>query len=198
MLLLMLSSPGFGTEPGPARTVLVLGDSISAAYGIQREQGWVTLLDERLKTLNPAHRVINASVSGDTTGGGLARLPDALALHEPDIVVIELGGNDALRGYPVDRIARNLDAMTTQVSEVGAKVVIAGMQIPPNYGPRYTESFFSAFADVAQRHQATLIPFLLDGIATDEGLMQGDGIHPTAAAQPRILDNVWPLLAPLL
>jgi len=187
-----------GTETTPARTVLVLGDSISAAYGIQREQGWVALLEGRIRARNPASRVVNASVSGETTGGGLARLRDALALHTPDIVLIELGGNDALRGYPIARIRDNLTAIASQANAAGAKVVLAGMQIPPNYGPRYTSGFHETFIDVAARNDATLIPFLLDGVATDADLMQPDGIHPTAAAQGRILENVWSVLEPLL
>jgi acyl-CoA thioesterase-1 len=178
--------------------VLVLGDSISAAYGIQRDQGWVALLEARLKTLNPGHAVVNASVSGDTTGGGRARLPQALALHAPDIVVIELGGNDALRGYPIDRIRGNLSAMAKAAIDAGARVIVAGMQIPPNYGPRYTQGFARTFVEIAERYDVSLVPFLLDGIATDAALMQADGIHPTAAAQPQILENLWPQLAPLL
>ncbi|NJN50498.1 MAG: arylesterase [Gammaproteobacteria bacterium] len=196
----MVAAPAFAmdSDPARARTVLVVGDSISAAYGIQRSEGWVALLEARLLALNPRHRVVNASVSGDTTGGGLTRLPDALALHSPDIVVIELGGNDALRGYPIDRIRGNLDRMAALCIEAGAKVIIAGMQIPPNYGSRYTTGFHASFAEVAERRDAVLIPFLLEGIATEADLMQQDGIHPTAAAQSRILDNLWPALVPLV
>ncbi len=178
-----------------AGTVLVVGDSISAAYGIQTEQGWVRLLQERL---GPRARVVNASISGDTTGGGLARLERTLAVHRPDIVIIELGGNDGLRGYPVERIRANLQAMTEAVLAFGATPVLAGMHIPPNYGPRYTEAFHQAFADVAAATGAALVPFLLEGVATDAALMQRDGIHPNANAQQRLLDNVWPVLDPLL
>ncbi len=176
----------------------MIGDSISAGYGIQRNEGWVALLETRAAALQPPHKVVNASISGDTTGGGLARLPRALEIHQPDVVVIELGGNDALRGYPVERIESNLDAMTTLAKDAGAAVIVLGMEIPPNYGARYTQAFHAIYADVANRHSAALVPFLLDGIATDDALMQADGIHPTAAAQPRLLDNVWPALKALL
>jgi acyl-CoA thioesterase-1 len=201
-LLLVAATQGHGSinaSPAPgSRTVLVLGDSISAAYGIQRDEGWVALLEQRLKQLNPEHTVINASVSGETTGGGLARLPAALARHTPDIVVIELGGNDALRGYPVASIEQNIDRMATIVRESGAEPVIVGMHIPPNYGPRYTDAFHRLFAAVAERHGAAYVPFLLDGVATEAGLMQEDGIHPTAAAQRTMLENAWATLSALL
>ena len=143
-------------------------------------------------------KVINASISGDTTSGGLARLPRTLAEHEPDVVVIELGGNDGLRGYPVANIRENLLAMTKAVAAAGAKPLLAGMRIPPNYGPRYAEAFHAMYGEIAAETGAALVPFLLEGVATDRALMQEDGIHPTAAAQGRLLDNVWPALAPLL
>jgi acyl-CoA thioesterase-1 len=199
LLLAAAPAPAASADTLPdARTVLVLGDSISAAYGIQREDGWVALLEHRLKALNPAHAVVNASVSGETTAGGLARLPDALARHQPDIVVIELGGNDALRGYPIARIESNLDRMAELAIAAGARAVIAGMRIPPNYGPRYTSGFHALFSDVAARHGAAIVPFLLDGIAAEHALMQDDGIHPTAAAQTRILENAWSAIESLL
>jgi len=178
--------------------VLVLGDSISAGYGIQRELGWVALLEGRLASEALPYRVVNASISGDTTGAGLARLPKALEVHTPDIVIIELGGNDALRGYPIADIRRNLTEITEAAQASGAQVVIAGMQIPPNYGPRYTTAFYEVFPEVAAATGAALVPFLLDGVATDEQLMQDDGIHPTADAQPQLLANVWPVVAGLL
>ena len=174
-------------------TVLVVGDSISASYGIQSEQGWVYLLRERL---GDAAEVVNASISGDTTGGGLARLPRTLAEHQPDVVIIELGGNDGLRGYPIANIRANLLAMTQAVIAAGAAPILAGMQIPPNYGPRYTGAFHAVYEDVAKATGAALVPFLLEGVATDRELMQRDGIHPTAQAQGRLLDNVWQVLAP--
>lgn len=175
-------------------TVLVFGDSISAGYGIQREQGWVALLAERL----PDWRVINASVSGETTGGGLARLPEALARHDPDLVILELGGNDALRGYPVSRIRDNLSEMVRLARAEADEVLLLGMQIPPNYGPRYTREFAEAFQEVAESESVALVPFFLEQVALEPALMQDDGIHPTAAAQPLLLDAVWPTLAPLL
>ncbi len=197
-LVLLASAATAAQTPTEAKTILVIGDSISAAYGIQRDAGWVALLQERVLKRQPPVRVVNASISGDTTGGALARLPRALALHEPDIVIIELGGNDALRGYPVDRIEANLDEMVALAQRSGAAVIVVGMEIPPNYGPRYTQAFHAVFADVAIRAHARLVPFLLDGVATNTALMQADGIHPTAAAQPRLLDNVWPILQSLL
>ncbi|MEE4361365.1 MAG: arylesterase [Pseudomonadales bacterium] len=179
-------------------TILVLGDSISAAYGIEPEQGWVKLLEKRLAERSATVRVVNASVSGETTGGGLARLPDALSRNRPDVVIIELGGNDGLRGYPIARIRSNLATMVTLAQDSGARVLLVGMQIPPNYGARYTEAFHGTFAEIAERDAVALVPFLLDGVATDPALMQGDGIHPTAEAQPALLDNLWPALQTLL
>ena len=172
-------------------TVLVVGDSISASYGIQSHEGWVHLLRERL---DGAAKVVNASISGDTTGGGLARLPRTLAEYEPDVVVIELGGNDGLRGYPIANIRANLLAMTQAVIAAGAEPVLAGMQIPPNYGPRYTGAFHAMYREVAEATGAALVPFLLEGVATDRELMQRDGIHPTAQAQGQLLDNAWEVL----
>jgi len=182
----------------PQPTLLVLGDSISAAYGIQREQGWVTHLETRLAALDPAWRVVNASVSGETTGGGLARLPAALDAHDPAVVVIELGGNDALRGYPLPRIQENLDDLVRLARDAGREVLLVGMQIPPNYGPRYSQGFAAMFQDVAKRHAVPLVPFLLEEVALAPGMMQDDGIHPTADAQLLLLDTLWPHLEPLL
>jgi acyl-CoA thioesterase-1 len=198
LLLLAVSAALAAQTPIEAKTILVIGDSISAGYGIQRNQGWVALLESRVAALQPPHKVVNASISGDTTGGALARLPRTLEIHKPDVVIIELGGNDALRGYPVERIESNLDAMTGLAKDAGASVVVVGMEIPPNYGTRYTQAFHAIYADVAKRTGAALVPFLLDGVATDDALMQADGIHPTAAAQERLLDNVWPALKSLL
>jgi len=198
LLLLAVSAALAAQTPIEAKTILVIGDSISAGYGIQRDQGWVALLESRVAALHPPHKVVNASISGDTTGGALARLPRTLEVHKPDVVIIELGGNDALRGYPVERIENNLDAMAGLAKNAGASVVVLGMEIPPNYGARYTQAFHAIYADVAKRTGAALVPFLLDGVATDDALMQADGIHPTAAAQARLLDNVWPALKSLL
>lgn len=184
--------------PARAGTVLVLGDSISAAYGMDTDQGWVRLLERRLQRLDPEFAVVNMSLSGETTGGGLARLPDALRRHEPDVVIIELGGNDGLRGYPIDRIHANLSRMVTLSEDAGALVLLAGMHIPPNYGQRYVDAFHQIFHDLANKHEVSLVPFLLEGVATHPDLMQRDGIHPTADAQPLLLDNLWPVLERML
>lgn len=185
-----------GAETGP--TILVLGDSISAGYGIQREQGWVHQLRSRVAGEGRGWQVVNASVSGETTGGGLARLPEALDDHDPDVVIIELGGNDGLRGYPIARIRDNLTRLVELARHAGSRVLLVGMRIPPNYGPRYTRAFAAVFEDVAEAQDVALVPFLLDGVALRPGLMQRDGIHPTAAAQALLLDTIWPELAPLL
>lgn len=181
-----------------APVILVFGDSLSAAYGIREEQGWVTLLQERLARENLPHRVVNASVSGETSSGGLARLPAALEAHQPDLVILELGGNDGLRGLPIRTLQDNLQTMITLSKQAGARVLLVGIQIPPNYGPRYTEPFARIYPTLAERESLPLVPFLIDGIAQQPELMQNDGIHPTAEAQSMVLDNVWPLLKPLL
>ena len=180
----------------PSKTLLVFGDSLSAAYGIPEEQSWVNLLRERLGS---AYEVVNTSSSGETTQGGLARIGKTLEVYEPDIVIIELGGNDGLRGLPITAIRDNLLAMTEAVIAAGAEPVLAGMLMPPNLGPRYTEAFERVYVDVAEATGAALVPFLLDGVAaTEEGLMLPDGIHPSAAAQERLVENVWEVLAPLV
>jgi acyl-CoA thioesterase-1 len=179
-----------------ARTVLVLGDSISAGYGVPTGAGWVDLLARELEA-GGTHRVVNASISGETTEGGKLRLPALLAEHRPVVVIVELGGNDGLRGFPLAVTRANLEAIVVAAGASGARVLLAGMRIPPNYGPRYTEGFHALFAELAKTHDAALVPFLLDGIATLPDAMQADGIHPTAAAQPRILDNLRPALEPL-
>ncbi|MEZ5597824.1 MAG: arylesterase [Pseudomonadales bacterium] len=198
ILLLGLALLPFQAPLANAQTVLILGDSISAAYGIQREDGWVNLLQQRLANARPGTRVVNASVSGETTGGGLARLPAALAEHRPAIVVVELGGNDGLRGYPVKRARDNLAAMIDLVRGAGARPLLVGMRIPPNYGARYTQAFERMYADLADATQVPLVPFLLASVALNPALMQGDGIHPTAAAQPALLDTIWPFIDDLL
>lgn len=182
-------------EPGSinaATTILVLGDSISAAYGIQRSEGWVALLDREVKRLGSEHTVVNASISGETTGGGLARVDQALAAHEPDLVILELGGNDGLRGYPVPRIESNLATIIERSQAAGAEVVLVGMQIPPNYGPRYTQAFAQTFQTLAERYELPLVDRFLEEIALAGNLMQADGIHPTAAAQGILLNALWP------
>ncbi|MGD8497917.1 MAG: arylesterase [Chromatiales bacterium] len=178
--------------------LLVLGDSLSAAYGIAEDDGWVALLQRRLDTEGHDYRVVNASVSGETTDGGLARLPRALDVHRPSIVVVELGANDGLRGISLGEMRRNLLEITELSQASGARVLLVGMHLPPNYGPAYTERFHATFREVAVRKRIPLVPFLLDGVGTERSLMQDDGLHPTAAAQPRLLENVWVQLAPIL
>ena len=179
-------------------TVLVLGDSLSAAYGIRLEQGWVALLQDRLESKGYGHRVVNASSSGETTGGALARLPRALERHRPAVVVIELGGNDGLRGLPIADVRTNFESLIRLSRDSGASVLLIGMRIPPNYGPAYTKAFHDLFGELAEKHRLPLVPFFLDGIALEDSLMLEDGLHPNAAAQPRLLEMVWPKLKPLL
>jgi acyl-CoA thioesterase-1 len=178
--------------------ILVFGDSISAAYGMDQELGWVHLLSERFKKDKTPYRFVNASVSGETTGGGLVRLPKTLDIHQPDIVIIELGGNDGLRGYPISKIQDNLLALTRAAKAAGAKVLLVGMVLPPNYGQRYTQAFEKLFTEIALNQQIPVLPFLLDGVSTSQELLQRDGIHPTEEAQPLLVDEIWPLLEPLL
>jgi acyl-CoA thioesterase I len=187
----------------PARAeipvILVFGDSISAGYGLAHvEQGWVELLKTRLKALGYGYEVVNASVSGETTAGGLARLPRALELHHPKIVLIELGGNDGLRALPIPQMRANLGQMTDLAAAAGAKVLLLGMRMPPNYGLPYTEHFRDSFSAIARDKKIPLVPFLLNDIALSQSLMQDDDIHPNALGQPKLLENVWPALQPLL
>ena len=184
-----------------AQKILVVGDSLSAEYGLQRGSGWVALLEQRLADEGIAATVVNASISGDTTSGGRTRLPSLLRQHRPDIVVIELGANDALRGLPLEETRANLAAMTQAAKEAGARVLLVGMQIPPNYGRAYGEAFANVFGTVARSEDVALVPFLLKGVADvpqAERMFQPDRIHPLATAHPRMLDNVWPGLEPLL
>lgn len=215
VVLLMLPSIAFAdghtddntiTTQGAHNThnILILGDSISAAYGMDPQLGWVSLLQERITTDNDindeqySYKVINASVSGNTTGDGLSRLPKLLEVYQPSIVIIELGGNDGLRGYPVKLMAKNLQRMIDLSQANNAQVVLAGIEIPPNYGQRYTEAFRNTFQQVAANNTVRFIPFILQDIATDPALMQDDGIHPTAEAQTQLLDNIWNSLVFLL
>ena len=187
-----------GARRGP---LLVLGDSLSAEYGLERGSGWVALLQQRLAREKSAVQVVNASISGDTTSGGRTRLPALLAQHKPSVVVIELGGNDALRGLPLNMTQANLSAMAQAAKAAGARVLILGMQVPPNYGQKYARDFANLFASVAQAGGAALVPFLLAGVADGpdaDKLFQADRIHPNAQAQARMLDNIWPALKPLL
>jgi acyl-CoA thioesterase-1 len=184
--------------PNPP-AILVFGDSISAGFGLPHvEQGWVELLRKKLKDEGYGYQVINASVSGETTAGGLARLPRALSLHHPTIVVIELGGNDGLRALPLDQMRANLSAMVDMAHADGAQVLLLGIRIPPNYGPEYTERFRGVYLDLAHEKKTPLVPFFLEGIALSPDLMQADGIHPNELGQPKLLMNAWAELKGLL
>ena len=179
--------------------ILIVGDSISAAYGIDISEGWVQLLQEKLDANTYSHyEVINASISGNTSGDGLSRLPKLLSLYSPEIVVIELGGNDGLRGYPTKLMAKNLQKMIDLSQQTNAKVILAGIEIPPNYGERYTQSFRKTFQQLAKDNTVSYIPFILENIATQPQLMQKDSIHPTAEAQPILLENMWGAIRELL
>ena len=195
LLCLVWANSSRGDEE---KTVLVFGDSLSASYGIKEEQGWVTLLSEKLRQAQSPYSVINASVSGETSSGGLSRLPAVLAEFQPSVVILELGGNDGLRGLPLTTLQVNLEEMVSLSQQAGAEVLLAGIQIPPNYGPRYTEPFYALFGEIAETEELPFVPFLIDGIPQQPELMQNDGIHPRAEAQHMILDNVWPVLAPML
>ena len=185
----------------PLRKLLVVGDSLSAEYGLNRGQGWVALLEQRVARERLPYQVVNASISGDTTSGGRSRLPGLLKQHQPAVVVIELGGNDALRGLPLANTEQNLIAMTRDAKAVGARVLLLGMQVPPNYGRKYTEDFSRLFVTAARAEQVALLPFFLAGVADGpdpEAMFQADRIHLKAQAHPRLLDNVWAALKPLL
>jgi acyl-CoA thioesterase-1 len=183
---------------GAGQTIVVVGDSLSSGYGIDAEQSWVAMLENRLQSEGYGYRVVNASIAGDTSAGGLARLPRLLEQHRPSLVIIELGGNDGLRGQPVATLRDNLASMIEQSELSGAAVVLAGIQIPPNYGPSYTRSLAAVYPELAQRFEVPLIEFLLADVALDRGLMQPDGIHPNAAGQEIVFANVWRVLEPLL
>lgn len=184
--------------PARAGTLLVLGDSLSAGYGLQPGQGWVDLLEKKLRSQGYEYRLVNASVSGETTSGGLERLPRALALQKPAVVIVELGANDGLRGLPVTLTRQNLLSIVALVHAAHARVLLIGMKLPPNYGPRFTAEFDALFPDIANREHVALVPFLLQAVANERRLFQADGLHPTAQAQPALLDTVWPRLRPLL
>jgi acyl-CoA thioesterase-1 len=187
-LILAASGQALANE----QKILVLGDSISAAYGMSLEQGWVAQMATALQVQYPQASVINASISGETSAGGLRRLPALLEEHAPGVVMIELGANDGLRGYPLQTLKNNLASMVTLAQQAGAKVVLLPMEIPPNYGPRYTSGFRNTYQEIAADTDSLLAPFLLDGVATDPKLIQPDGLHPTVEAQPLILGNVLP------
>jgi acyl-CoA thioesterase-1 len=193
-LLLLSIPPLAAAEP----KILVVGDSLSAGYGIDLRTGWVALLQNRLKEKGYPHRIVNASISGDTSAGALSRLPGSLKRLQPEIVIIEIGGNDGLQGLSAEAMEKNIESMVTQSRRLGAEVLILGMRLPPNYGPTYTEKFFSVYKRIATKHKTALVPFFLEGIAGKDGLMQPDGVHPTTEAQQKLVDNVWPQLSPLL
>jgi acyl-CoA thioesterase I len=194
LLVIPLAAPVWAAE----KSILVVGDSLSAAYGIARNRGWVALLEERLKREHPDYIVVNASISGDTTDGGRARLKPLLERHRPAVMILALGGNDGLRGQPPAQIRTNLSAMIQQAQAQGARVLVLGVKLPPNYGEDYTRSFEAVFRDVAKTHRAALVPFLLEDFAEKPEFFQPDRIHPTEAAQPLMLDRVWPALKALL
>lgn len=183
---------------GEAPAVLVLGDSLSAGYGLRPGESWVSLLEQKLGSQGYPHRVVNASISGETTRGALARLPRALDIHDPEIVVIELGANDGLRGFPPEVMRDNLAELVTLAHGSGARVLLLGMHLPANYGEAYTQRFHQVFVDIAKQHEVPFLPFFLDGIALQPQMMLDDGIHPNASAQPLLLENVWPALQAML
>lgn len=178
--------------------ILVLGDSLSAGYGVAVDSTWVALLQRRLAAQGYGHRVVNASVSGETTGGARGRLPRAMELHDPSIVILELGGNDGLRGLPLRQVRQNFEYMVEQAQAADAAVVLVGMRMPPNYGATYAGQFHALYGELGKKYGIPVVDFFLEGVALDEKLMQSDGIHPTAEAQPRMLDNLWPALQKVL
>ena len=178
--------------------MLIFGDSLSAGYGIDVDQSWAALLQSRLQAQGYEHRVVNASISGETTEGGAARIESALASFDPALIILELGGNDGLRGFPPERMKTNLEKIIRTSKASGAAVVILGIRIPTNYGPRYRDAFEQVFRDMASTHEVPWIEFFMERVAMNEELMQGDGIHPNAAAQPILLDNAWPMIAQAL
>lgn len=197
--MIALLSIGTAVAGAPQeRTLLVFGDSLSAAYGLKAEEGWVAQLQNRLRQQGYGYRVVNASVSGETTAGGRARLPRALDAHQPAIVILELGANDGLRGLPVQAARENLAAMIREVQRRKARLLLVGIRMPPNYGSRYAESFAAMYPSLAKEFNLPMVPFLLEGVALDDTRMQADGLHPNAAGQPRLLENVWVHLLPLL
>jgi acyl-CoA thioesterase I len=195
--MLLCAWPAMAAAASPS-VILILGDSISAGYGLPADSGWPALLQRRLATERYPYTVINASISGDTSAGGRARLDALLAQHRPTVTVIELGGNDGLRGGSIDAMRQNLDAMAAAAQKQGSRVLLVGMRMPPNYGPAYVQRFDASFADIAKARKTALVPFLFEGFADNETMFQPDRIHPVQAAQPKLLDNVWRELKPLL
>jgi acyl-CoA thioesterase I len=198
MAVLSAAAPPQASTPAKATTLLVLGDSLSAGYGLSPGQGWVTLLEKRLSAQGYEYAVVNASSSGETTAGGLERLPRALQLHKPGLVIVELGANDGLRGLPVPLTKTNLEKIVELARDAGARVLLLGMRLPPNYGPRYSTDFTRMFEDLGREKKVPLVPFFLEPVALDPNMMQDDGLHPNVRAQPLLLESVWPHLVPLL
>ncbi|TYC54511.1 arylesterase [Zoogloea oleivorans] len=198
LLRLVLASLMLAGTSAFAGTVLVWGDSLSAGYGLRPNEAWPILLEQRIGESKLPHKVINASISGETTAGGRSRLPAALQAYKPSVVIIELGANDGLRGLPASAMAANLQAMIDASKQAGAKVLLIGMRMPPNYGPDYTSRFENAFLDLAKANKTRLVPFMMEGFADKRNYFQQDGIHPVADAQPVILDTIWQQLKPLL
>ena len=198
LLVFALSLIADARAKGESRTILVFGDSLSAAYGFDLEKSWVRLLEKRLQDHNPSYRVVNASISGETTRGGVARIESVVAEHQPRIVLVELGGNDGLRGINIETTRQNLKRIVETAVDSGARVLLLAMELPPNYGQSYTEEFRKIYQSLGAREDVTLVPFFLDGVAGNAMLMQTDGIHPKAEAQPKLLENIWPYLEPML
>ncbi|MBL8271822.1 MAG: arylesterase [Steroidobacter sp.] len=198
LLGLGLTLSGMVQAATAPNTILVLGDSLSAGYGVKVDATWVALLGQRLAKQGYGYRVVNASISGETTGGARSRLPRALELHKPAVVVIELGGNDGLRGLPVKQVRGNFEYLIETSRAANAQVVLVGIRMPPNYGAEYADSFHALYGELAKKYQLPWVDFFLDGVALDDSLMQADGIHPNAAAQPKLLDNLWPALVKVL
>lgn len=198
ILFIVLAGAACVASAAQTQTILVFGDSVSAAYGLPRGQGWVDLLQARLAREHADYKVVNASVSGETTDGGRRRLPAALTEHRPQITILELGGNDGLRGGRIETMRANLAAMIAECQKHGSRILLVGMNLPPNYGSDYGEKFRAVYADLARSRRVALVPFLFEGFGSDSGMFQADGIHPVLAAQAKMLDNVWPALQPLL
>ena len=198
LVLLLFVWCAIASAADAPRKVLVLGDSLSAAHNIPVEAGWVRLLDARTSKMATPWTMVNASISGETSLSGRNRLPALLEKQHPGVVVIELGANDGLQGLPLGKLADNLDAMVTAATQAGARVLLLGIELPVNYGPQYRDGLRKVYADTARKHGVALVPFLLDGVALDPALMQDDGLHPTAAGEPRVAENVWKALSPML